>query len=102
MEKAEQFIAENCPGAKAYGSYQELLTDASIQAVYIPVPTTLKTDLALEAISAKKHILIEKPLINVTDTQKNDRRVQVAGCPIYGQHDVCSQCPTACHAKNLG
>lgn len=70
MEKAEQFIAENCPGAKAYGSYQELLTDASIQAVYIPVPTTLKTDLALEAISAKKHILIEKPLINVTDTQK--------------------------------
>lgn len=50
--------------------HQELLTDASIQAVYIPVPTTLKTDLALEAISAKKHILIEKPLINVTDTQK--------------------------------
>jgi len=24
MEKAEQFIAENCPGAKAYGSYQDL------------------------------------------------------------------------------
>lgn len=49
---------------------QELLTDASIQAVYIPVPTTLKTELALEAISAGKHILIEKPLINMTDTKK--------------------------------
>ena len=47
-----------------------MLADASIEAVYIPVPTTLKTDLALQAISANKHILVEKPLINVADTKK--------------------------------
>lgn len=70
LEKAERFIADNCPGAKAYGSYQELLNDPSIQAVYLPVPTALRTDLALEAISAKKHILVEKPLANMTDTQR--------------------------------
>ena len=34
------------------------------------MPTALRTDLALEAISAKKHILVEKPLANMTDTQR--------------------------------
>jgi len=79
ISKAEQFILDNCPGAKAYGSYEELLGDASIQAVYIPVPTGHKTELALAAVAAKKHILIEKPLINAAETRKIIEACKAAG-----------------------
>ena len=55
VEKAEKFIADHCPGAKAYGSYEDLLADAGIRAAYIPVPG-LRTDVEMKAIAAKKHI----------------------------------------------
>mmetsp|Transcript_30200 Transcript_30200/g.56633 ORF Transcript_30200/g.56633 Transcript_30200/m.56633 type:complete len:349 (-) Transcript_30200:141-1187(-) len=67
--KAEGFIAENCPGAQAYGSYEDLLADTGVQAVYIPVPTGLRTELALKAIAAKKHILVEKPLASAAEVK---------------------------------
>eukprot|EP00439_Symbiodinium_sp_Y106_P082165 s1895_g21.t1 len=67
--KADDFIAENCPGSKAYASYEELLADASIEAVYIPVPTSVKTELVLKAAAAKKHVLVEKPLASAADVK---------------------------------
>ena len=67
--KAEEFIAENCPGSQAYSSYEELLADAAIQAVYIPVPTGVRTELALKAVAAKKHILVEKPLASAAEVK---------------------------------
>ena len=67
--KADDFIAENCPGSKAYASYEELLADASIEAVYIPVPTSVKTELVLKVAAAKKHVLVEKPLASAADVK---------------------------------
>ncbi len=61
-KKTAQAWAEKLGIPKAYGSYEEMLADPEIEAVYNPLPNHLHVPLTLAAARAGKHVLCEKPV----------------------------------------
>jgi predicted dehydrogenase len=70
LEKA-QAAASQLGIPKAYGSYEEVLADPDIDAVYIPLPNHLHISWSITALKAGKHVLCEKP-IGLTTTEAQE------------------------------
>ena len=77
IERGRRFIDE-CQAQAAFasvpralGSYEELLADPGIDAVYIPLPTAARKAWVMRAAAAGKHVICEKPCaIGVTDLEE--------------------------------
>lgn len=61
LEKA-RLAAESLNIPKFYGSYEELLNDSEIEAIYVPLPNHLHLEWSKKAAKAGKHVLCEKPI----------------------------------------
>ena len=71
-----EFIARRYPGIETTAQADDILSDASIDAVVIATPPDTHYALALEALNRGKHILVEKPL--ATRTADAERIVELA------------------------
>jgi xylose dehydrogenase (NAD/NADP) len=80
LERA-QLAAREFGAAKGYGSYEELIRDPQVTAVYVPLPNNLHREWTIRAAEAGKHVLCEKPLA-MTAAEAEE---MVAAC---AQHSV--------------
>ncbi len=78
---------------KAYGSYDELLADPEIEAVYNPLPNHLHIEWSIKALEAGKHVLCEKPIAmsaaqaqELADTAQKYPQLKVMEAFMYRHH----------------
>jgi len=94
LQKARAFASANnlSPEVKVYGSYDEVLDDPAVDAVYIPLPTSLHLEWALKSVQKKKHILLEKPpALSVEELDMiieacNTNSLQLMDCTMWMHH----------------
>jgi predicted dehydrogenase len=76
IERARTF-AERYGAAAAFGSYEDLLADDGVDAIYVAVPHSGHHQLTIDALTAGKHVLCDKPL--ALDAAQAAEMASVAG-----------------------
>lgn len=78
-----QYLVDEFQQGVAFGNYTALIESSEIDAVYIPLPNHLHQEWAIKALSAGKHVLVEKPfamntaqaVAMVQAAQRNERLI---------------------------
>ena len=79
-EEVARRVADELGIARAHGSYEALLADPEVDAVYIPLPNHLHKPWTIAAARAGKHVLCEKPLaLDAADAQEMIAAAEAAG-----------------------
>lgn len=94
---------------KVYGSYEELLNDPEIEAIYNPLPNHLHVPWSIKAVQAGKHVLVEKPMATgVGELQQLLRvaqahpRLKVMEAFMYRQHPQWQMARELAHSDKIG
>jgi predicted dehydrogenase len=92
LEKA-QAAAARLGIPKAYGSYEELLADPDVDAIYNPMPNHLHVPWSIKALQAGKHVLCEKPIAlsaaeahDLADAARQHPKLKVMEAFMYRHH----------------
>jgi predicted dehydrogenase len=81
-EKAAAF-AQEFGFARAYGSYESMLADSEIEAVYNPLPNAMHPEWTIKAAAAGKHCLVEKPFASsVAEAEAVDAAARAHGVKV--------------------
>ncbi len=81
-EKAKAF-ADEYGFAKSYGSYEDLLADPEVDAIYNPLPVSLHAEWTIKALEAGKPVLCEKPLCrNAEEAREMVKTSRKLGLPL--------------------
>jgi predicted dehydrogenase len=78
LDKARNFTA-NRPGTEPVEGHEALLRREDIHAVYVATPTMAKEAIALAAIAAGKHVLVDKPFVNQGSVERMTQAARDAG-----------------------
>jgi predicted dehydrogenase len=91
--ESAQAAAKELGIPKAFGSYEELLADPDVEAVYVPLPNHLHVPWSIKALEAGKHVLCEKPIAMTTaeartllETSKRYPRLKAMEAFMYRLH----------------
>jgi predicted dehydrogenase len=86
-------VAKQLGIPKSYDSYEALLEDADVQAVYIPLPNHLHVPWSIKALEAGKHVLCEKPIgltaaeaQQLLDAAKKHPKLKIMEAFMYRHH----------------
>lgn len=108
VDRAQQ-VAQQQQIPRAYGSYEELLADGEIDAIYVPLPNHLHLRWTQKALEAGKHVLCEKPLALSTsevqtlrDIAADHAHLKVGEAFMYRHHPQWEWVTSAVAAGRIG
>lgn len=93
---------------RAYGSYEDLLADPDIDAVYIPLPHSMHVEWAEKAAEAKKHVLVEKPIsldgagVRTLQSAARSHDVVITEAFMYRHHPLVAKVRELAHDGTIG
>lgn len=108
LDKAKT-AAQDLKIPKAYASYEELLADKEINAIYIPLPNHLHVEWTIKSLEAGKHVLCEKPIgmtymeaIHLQNEIKKFPKLKVTEAFMYKHHPQTLKTKEIINSKAIG